>query len=129
MPEEKPYFPAPIQKGAEPNPSRESTKLQPMSAPIVVTRPDLPPSQTEAAPEKRMAKLTSEEVRALLAVTNAQRRPWRSVAKRGTILVPVGIVSQLLQMLFGDYALIFALAAFIAAIVWIARPLRRNEFD
>jgi hypothetical protein len=93
----------------------------------IVHRPEPPPDDDApgAAPlAKPKPKLTPDEVRALLAVETANRpTPLKRTVKRGVILVPVGLLSLLFRVVFGEYAWIAETVITLAALVWIARPL------
>ncbi len=87
----------------------------------VVHRPE-PPSDERA-------KLSREEVRALLAVTatTSKNGAWSRVARRGGIaLVPTAIVSTLLDAVIGWWSIPVVV---VLAIVWAALPLVRQHRD
>ena len=119
MPDE-PHFPAPGEKVREPY--REPEKAEPEAPRKTVTRAEPPP---DSAPKR--AALTREEARALIAVTAAQRPAWKKSLWRSPVLVLTGIVSQLLHIALGSYAYPLDVVLFIAAIVWMARPLLRKD--
>ncbi len=120
MPDE-PHFPAPGEKSREPY--REPDPAPVPAAPRkLVTRAEPPPS---SQPER--AALTRDEMRALLAVTAAQRSPWKKSLWRIPVLVATSIVSHLLHMAIGSYAYPIDLVLFVATLVWIARPLFRKD--
>lgn len=118
-----PHFPPPGRKDAY----RVTPLATPATSPKVVTRAE-PPSD-ELAPPKPKPKLTRDEMRALLAVEGAKRPPWRRSLRRSAILVPATIVAHILDIVLGSWSLAIMAVAFVAAFVWIARPLfRRDDF-
>jgi hypothetical protein len=118
-----PRFPSPDEAKR-----KEAPKITPPSptAPVVVSRADPVPESTD----KKDVKLSPEEVRALLAVSDATRDKTKAQVlwKRGrVILIPIGLIDIALHVLFGDYAYVFMILVTIAGIVWTARPLFRKD--
>lgn len=125
---DKPYFPAP---GAAKPPRGSSQHLvladETQPARAVVMRP-------EPAPESRKLKatLTKDEVRALIAVGLEDQKSRASVVfgRARWIVVPTGIIGTLMDVFFGDYALVAILSMTATVILWTAWPLiRRDEWS
>lgn len=118
---DEPHFPAPGEKIRDPY--REPEKATPPApARAIVTRAEPPPDSTP----KREA-LTRDEMKALLAVTAAQRPAWKKSLWRSPVLLVSSIVSHVLHMAIGVYAYPLDVVLFIAALAWIARPLFRRD--
>lgn len=113
---DEPSFPAP---GA-PSPERPVTETAPKR--VVVTRPE-PPSFAHPA------KLSNDEVRALLAVDRTNRpNSFGASWKRGRIVaLPTTLISVAAHVLFGSAGLWIGAAIILAALAWIARPLLRRD--
>ncbi len=94
----------------------------------MVQRPE-PPSDEPPSDEPK-AKLSREEVHALLAVTQATSKKsgaWSRTARRGGIaLLPTAIVSTLLDAILGWWSIPVVIAL---AIAWAALPLMRQRRD
>jgi hypothetical protein len=118
---DEPRFPAPGEKIREPY--REAEKPAPAApAQKIVTRAEPPPS---SKPER--AALTRDEMKAMLAVTAAQRTPWKKSIWRSPLLLVVSVVSHLLHAALGAYAYPLDVVLFVLALAWIARPLFRRD--
>ena len=93
--------------------------------PIIVKRPE--PADEEPAPAR--AKLSAEEIRALLAVEGANRpTKTRALLRRGrVVVVPTGIISIAAHLFFGSWAPLVTIAVILLAVAWIARPLFKKD--
>ena len=122
---DEPRFPAPEEaKPKASTPVATATERKP----IVVVRPE--PIADDQAPAQ--PKLTSDEVRALLAVHEANRpAPAKGASaawKRGrVIVVPTGLISLAAHAFLGSWAPVVSIAAVLGAIAWTARPLFRRD--
>jgi len=86
-----------------------------------VTRPE-PPSDEPA--NGSPAKLSKDEVRALLAVTKVQASPMKRAAKRGGILaIPTTILGVVLDLVLGNWGTVILLVVIAGGIYWSIRPL------
>jgi hypothetical protein len=117
---DEPHFPAPGEKIREPYREPDAGPA-PEASRKIVTRPD-PPAASEPK-----AALTRDEMKALLAVTAAQRPAWRKSLWRSPILIVTTIASHFLHMAFGSYAYGLDLVLFVATLAWMARPLFRRD--
>lgn len=105
---------------------------EPRRAPIVAQRAE-PPPEDDPAPgaKKPMPMLTPDEVRSLLATTEAasSSRALARCARRSVIFVPVGLIRTFASALLGDFATIVSIVLFVAALAWISLPLWRRDRD
>lgn len=125
-PSDEPHFPAPSTT-SDASPYREARAAPPRveNAPKKIgVRPEPPRDEAHA---NATTKLSPEELRALLAVESALGGRWRSCARRSTIFLPIGLLSALLRAIFGPYALFATTLAALIALVWIARPLFKDD--
>lgn len=92
--------------------------------PVVVTRPE-PPSDDPLAPER--PKLTQDEMRALLAVSQTTQTPLKRAARRGLLaFVPMTILSIVLDALIGWWSIPVLV---VITVAWASRPLWRQSRD
>jgi hypothetical protein len=137
---DEPRFPPPQAKSAQSSadnsayraPAEPVEPLEPpaAAAPRVVTRPEPPPDDADAAPlaKKAAPKLTRDEMRALMAVTKTNATPWRSVAKRGGIVsIPTGLIGLGLDAALDHHALAVTAVLGVVGLVWAARPLWKRD--
>lgn len=104
--------------------------------PIIVKRPepvdeDAPKPAAKRGPggPRGQAKLSPEEIRALLAVEGANR-PTKSKTlwRRGrVVVVPTGLISIAAHLLIGSWAPLVTIAAILLAVAWVARPLLKKD--
>jgi hypothetical protein len=126
---DEPYFPAPGAARPEPQPQPAPRR----SSPNVVARPEPPSPEVEVdidGAAKPRPALSRTEMQALLAVGRELQGGGRGRAawKRGrVIVVPTGLISTVLHVVLGDYALPIILVLCLASIVWVARPLLRRD--
>lgn len=119
---DEPRFPGPEE--AKPKPSAPIAIAE--KQPRVVARAE---PLAEDASAKAAPKLSPDEVRALLAVHEANR-PTRGAAawKRGRVVViPTGLIGLAAHLFLGSWAPLVSIAATAAAIAWTARPLFRRD--
>jgi len=117
---DEPHFPAPGEKIVDPY--RDPEKPAPAEpSRKIVTRAEPPPSS-----KPKPAKLTREEINALIAVTAAQS-PWKKTLKRSPVLFAATLVGHLLGGFLGVLALPVSLMLVAAALVWIALPLFKRD--
>jgi hypothetical protein len=116
---DEPSFPDPSE--AKRKPSADAAP-EPPARRIVVTR-------AEAPADEAPAKLTKEEMQALLAVEGTNRpRPATAVWKRGRILlVPIVLIDLAAHAFLGGAAPFVSAAVTLAALLWTARPLFRRD--
>ena len=90
--------------------------------PTIVTRPDPPPEEPEppAAKAKPAAKMSKEEIAALLAVTETnQLTRWGRVGDRAKrAILPVAFLSTLFGLILGTWASLVPIAIGIAYSAW-----------
>jgi len=100
-----------------------SAILTAMTRKVVVTRPE-PPSDSDSP-----AKMSREEMRALLAVTETDHQSaLGKVYRRGRVAVlPTGLVSLGVHLLLGSISQWLSLAVLLAGILWTAWPLFRRD--
>lgn len=93
--------------------------------PIIVKRPE----PVDEEPASARAKLSPEEIRALLAVEGANRpTKTRALIRRGrVVVVPTGLISIAAHLFFGSWAPLVTIAAILLAVAWIARPLFKKD--
>lgn len=97
---------------------------EPRKAPVVVTRPE-PPPDDDAPLAPQRPKLTQDEMRALLAVTQTTQTPLKRAARRGLLaFVPMTILSLVLDALIGWWSVPVLV---VITAVWATRPLWRQS--
>jgi hypothetical protein len=131
---DEPRFPPPEAKSAANSAYRVAAEPPAAAAPAprVVTRPEPPPDVADAPPpaKKAAAKLTRDEVRALLAVTKTNAAPWRSVAKRGGLVtIPTTLIGLALDAVLDHHALAVTAVLGAVGLAWALRPLWKRSRD
>ena len=106
-----------------PDPSEAKRK------PVAVTPRRVIVTRAEPPAEEGPAKLTKEEVQALLAVEGTNRpRPATAMWKRGRVLLlPIVLIDLAAHAFLGGAAPFVSAAVTIAALLWTARPLFRRD--
>ena len=98
--------------------------MTPERKPVVVHRPEPPP---EDGPAHAQAKLSQDEMRALLAVAKTAHPPWRRAARRGVVAaLPSLVLSFVLDAWLGWWSIPVVV---LLAIGWSAGPLLRQSRD
>lgn len=117
---DEPSFPSP-DAAKRKNADVKVTPSEPRAAIVVQRAEPLPESRP---PEK--AKLTPDEVRALLAV-NEVNRPKEAMKRRGrTVLVPT-IILSVVSHLFIAYWYVAVALLVVAAVVWTIAPWKKPD--
>ncbi len=95
-------------------------------------RPEPPPDSVKAPAATLKASFTKDEIAALISVGLEQQKSRSAVViKRAKwIVVPTGIVGTLMDIFFGDYALVAIISITATVVLWTAWPLiRRDEWS
>lgn len=131
---DEPSFPSPDEARKERSAYREaaSRPAQPVATPRIVTRAEPPPpSSKEPKRGSSPTGLTAEEIRAIAAVGMAGRSTSGEMWQRGRIvIVPVGLISAVVQFVFGRAAPFLAGAIIVAGLLYTAGPLfKKKDWD
>src|SRR5687767_11059007 len=117
---DEPIFPSPDEAKRK-NAEVKVTPSEPRAAIVVQRAEPLPESK---APDK--AKLTPDEVRALLAV-NEVNRPKEAMKRRGKVIAVPTIVLSIVSHLFLSYWYVAVALLVVGAIVWTIGPWKKRE--
>jgi hypothetical protein len=127
---DEPKFPSPEEAKAKRAAEPSSVPTAP-ARPVIVRRAEPLLHDAEVAAKKEPVKLTQEEVRALLAVTAANRPSTATTLwRRGRIaIIPTGVLQIAAYVVLGGgvTAHVVTVGITIAAIAWTARPLLRKD--
>lgn len=115
-------------------PSPDEAKRRSAGAAVAASEPSPPKGamvvkRAEPLPESRKgekAKLTSEEVRALLAVNEANR-PKEAMIRRGKKIAIPTIVLSVVSHLFLSYWYVVVALLVAGAVVWTVGPWKRRD--
>ena len=114
---DEPKFPSPDEAKRK----NDEVKIVPPTAPVVVQRAEPAPESKDAK-----AKLSPEEVRALLAVSevNRPRQAWK---RRGrTIAIPTILLSVVAHLFLSYWPIAVGLLV-VGALVWTFGPWKKKE--